>query len=46
MQVRSVFGAVRSFLTKAEGHELDRKTETERDDRTQVVSGGSEEVVG
>ena len=29
-----------------EGHELDRKTETERDDRTQVVSGGGEEIVG
>jgi hypothetical protein len=32
--------------TTAEGHELDRKTEVERDDWTQVVSGGSEEVLG
>jgi hypothetical protein len=31
--------------TKAEAHELDRKTEVERDDWTQVVSGGSKEAV-
>jgi hypothetical protein len=33
--------------TFTEGHELnDKVASTERDDRTPIVSGGSEEVVG